>query len=122
VIEARDAVECLEDPKEKTVGVLRAGFEELIGGARGKCNRNAPENSESEGVFDVEEVVGIGQSPRFFDGIAAVCNPGQEGLKLPNALVVGDGRVELADVRLSGPQNIQLNRLLPMPVMSLQGV
>jgi hypothetical protein len=98
VVEAGNTVERLEDPAEKTVGLFRAGFEELAGGTRGECNCNVTENPESEGVLGVEEVIGVGRHPGFLDGVAAVCNPRQEGLKLPNALVVGDGCVELANI------------------------
>jgi hypothetical protein len=86
VVETRNTVERLEDQTEKTVRFVRAGFEELAGDARGEHNCNAVENPESEGVLGVEEVVRVGQRPGFFDGVAAVCNPRQEGLKLPDAL------------------------------------
>jgi hypothetical protein len=75
VVEARNTVKRLEDPAEKTVRFVCAGFEELAGGARGEHNCNAAENPESEGVLGVKEVVRVGQRPGFFDGVAAVCNP-----------------------------------------------
>ena len=78
--------------------LFRAGFEELAGGTRGERNCNAAENPEGEGVLGVEEVVRVGQRPGFFNGVAAVCDPRQGGLELPNTLVVCDGCAELANI------------------------